>query len=382
MKTTFVILGNAVKNFHPAYFAMVMATGIISIAFYGMGYDGLARVLFYLNVASYSILLPALVARALFFWPSVVKDLKAPRRAWPFLTFIIGTNTIGAQFILFMHAAETAAWLWVLALVSWVFCIYFILFNIASRPEKSLEDTVDGATLLIVVSTESIALLGVTLLEVFEIQSGGAFFMIWALWAAGFILYCLVMPLVMYRMFCRKMERKDWHGPYWICMGAAAIVTLTGAEMVLHMPAIPLWRDVYGTTKALILVSWAIATWWIPYQIIMDVWKLTRIGISGSIPFWVRLFPWARLAFGRRGGSHFFEPPSWGRVFPMGMYAVCTLALAKATGFEFMAVVPHYWGWCALAIWALTFVGTLRSAAAWVAEAKLKTFSLRPDGAA
>jgi len=269
-----------------------------------------------------------------------------------------------------MHAAVPVTLLWALALVSWLFCIYFISFNIAARIDKSIENIVDGATLLIIVSTESIALLGVRLLEAFDIQSGGAFFMIWMFWAAGFALYFLIMPLVMYRMFFKRMEPKDWHGPYWVCMGAVAIITLTGAEMVLHMPSTALWQDVRGTTKALTLIAWAIATWWIPYQIIMDIWKFTRIGISGDLPLWIKIFPWARLAFGSKKGSHFFEPPSWGRVFPMGMYTTCTLDLAKATGFQFLEIVPHYWGWCALAIWALTFIGTLRAVFAGIIEAR------------
>jgi tellurite resistance protein TehA-like permease len=359
MKSNLEILKDATRNLHPAYFAMIMATGIVSIAFKAMGYERIAEGLFVLNIISYLLLLPLLAGRVLFFWPQVMADMKTPRRAWPFLTFSVGTNTVGAQLILFLHAVVPALLLWVLAAASWACCIYFILFNIVTRQEKSIADIVDGATLLIIVSTESIALLGVRLLEALSIQSGSMLFMVWMFWATGFALYFLIMPLVMHRMFFYPMEPKDWHGPYWVCMGAVAIITLTGAEMVLHIPDGPLWEDVHGTTKALTLVSWAIATWWIPYQIVMDVWKLTRVRISGAAPLWIRCFPWARLAFGRND-NHFFEPPSWGRVFPMGMYAACTLSLAKATGFRFLEVVPQYWGWCALAIWAMTFAGTMR----------------------
>jgi tellurite resistance protein TehA-like permease len=100
----------------------------------------------------------------------------------------------------------------------------------------------------------------------------------------------------------------------------------------------------------------------------MDIWKFSRVNFRNAPPFWVRLFPWARLAFGRTGAGHFFEAPSWGRVFPMGMYAACTLDLAKATGFVFMEIIPRYWGWAAFVIWLLTFIGTLRFIYAGIAN--------------
>jgi tellurite resistance protein TehA-like permease len=144
-------------------------------------------------------------------------------------------------------------------------------------------------------------------------------------------------------------------------MGAVAIITLTGAEILLHIPLAAPWEEMRAVTRILMLMAWVTATVWIPYLVIMDIRKFTRIGLPGAPPFWVRFFPWARLAFGRRGCSHFFEPSSWGRVFPMGMYTACTLDLTQATEFEFLKIIPSYWGWCALVIWGLTFTGALRT---------------------
>lgn len=359
MRAAAAILSNGIKDLHPAYFAVVMATGIISISFRALGFIGISESLFVLNLAFYLVLFVLLAARVLFFRPNVMADLRTPRRAWPFLTFVVGTNTLGAQLVLFRQAAGPAALLWVVALISWFLCVYFILFNLSTMMEKPVEEVVDGATLLVIVGTESVALLGVRLLDSLSIHAAPAYFAVWAFWASGFVLYLLLAPLVICRLFLRRLEPKDWTGPYWVCMGAAAIITLAGSELVLHMPAGPLWTGIRAATLTVTLFAWVIATWWIPYLLLMDVWKFTRIGIRAAAPRWIKLFPWARLAFG--GEHHFFEPPEWGRVFPMGMYTACALSLAKSTSFGFLNVIPASWGWLALLAWALTMAGTLRS---------------------
>lgn len=356
-----MILKNFIRDIHPAHFAMVMATGIISLALKAMGYEHIAAVLFILNMAVYVFLISLLTLQAFLFWPNVRTNLKTPRRACTFLTFVIGTNTLGTQLIAFLHAPVAAIGLWILAFAAWIFCLYFISLIPVVAKTRPIEEIIDGSTLLIAVSFESIALLGIRLLTACSIQNDTALFALWLFWIAGLASYFLIMPLVMYRLLFRPLKPADWGGPYWICMGAAAIITLTGSEIFLSLPMTASWGDIRAATGLLTFFTWMIATSCIPFLIVMDIWKHTKINLPGPPPLWIRFFPWARLGFGRRGKTHFFEPPSWGRVFPMGMYTACTLDLAAVTGLGLLQTIPHYWIWYALAIWALTLVGAIRA---------------------
>ena len=359
LKQFISIINNGIKDFHPAYFAMVMATGIVSIAFEAMACPNIAKVLFLLNLVFYSILCGILAARILLFRSSVMADLRIFPRAWLFLTFVVGTNTVGAQLIVFQQGIGLASLLWLLALIGWVICIYFILSDFIRIPKKHKRETVSGATLLIIVSTVSVAMLGIRLLDAAAMQTAYAYFVVWIFWVSGFILYLFVIPLIIHRLFFKTLDLRDWEASYWICMGAPAIITLTGSEFVIYMPAAAAWEDIREITLRIAIFAWIIGTSWIPYQLFMDIRQFINVNIARPAPLWIKTFPWSRLAFGKR--HYFYDPPSWSRVFPIGMYTACTLALAKATGSGSLGIIPQYWGWFALLIWSLTLVGTFRS---------------------
>ncbi len=56
-----------VAKLNPAYFALVMATGIVSIACHLLGMEGIARGLFWLNIVAFTILWALHIVRAIGF---------------------------------------------------------------------------------------------------------------------------------------------------------------------------------------------------------------------------------------------------------------------------------------------------------------------------
>jgi tellurite resistance protein TehA-like permease len=75
-------LREGLRGMYPGYFALVMATGIVSNAFFYLSHDGLSDVLFAITLVAFPILLACFVVRVLT-WPRAVwRDLVDPRLAW------------------------------------------------------------------------------------------------------------------------------------------------------------------------------------------------------------------------------------------------------------------------------------------------------------
>lgn len=82
---------------HPAYFALVMATGIVSIAAYVVGSRFVAGALLVLNSVLYCIVWALTIARFVLHRDRVVADVFSHNRSVGFFTTVAATNVLGSQ---------------------------------------------------------------------------------------------------------------------------------------------------------------------------------------------------------------------------------------------------------------------------------------------
>lgn len=353
-------LGGAIATLDHANFGFVMSTGIVSIAFLELGVDAVAWPLAAFNIGCHALLVALFGARVALFPGRVAADLRDPERHWGTLTFVVATNTVGAQVLLFFDAVGVATVLWVTAVVATPLLLYYLFVTeFIGAWEADVSERIDGAFLLVIVCMQSLAILGGLLADALPAYTDGIVLLSMSYFGSGYVLYFVVLTVVTYRLLDGAVRPEDWTGPYWITMGGAAITTLAGTTLEPRLASIPAWEPYAPVILGVTFLTWAIATWWVPLLLAVDVWKFLTGGVEGRPPGWVLLVPWSRLAFGRR--LHAYAPTAWGRVFPMGMYAACTLNLAGVGTFSLLAVVPAYWGWFVLVIWGLTFVGMGRA---------------------
>src|SRR5687768_17682033 len=83
--------GSGLRDMHPAYFAMAMATGIVSIACHLVGFRTLAVSLFWLNIAIYVGLWILTVLRLVRYPANVGADLNSHGRGVGFFTMVAAT---------------------------------------------------------------------------------------------------------------------------------------------------------------------------------------------------------------------------------------------------------------------------------------------------
>src|SRR5256714_12413096 len=110
---------SAAADLFPGYFALVMATGIISIACFLLEMKTIALVLLAINVVAYTILWLLLLVRLLFFFSRVKADINDHQRGPGFFTVVAGTCVLGSELLIVVDQYRIAAGLWFVGLLLW-----------------------------------------------------------------------------------------------------------------------------------------------------------------------------------------------------------------------------------------------------------------------
>jgi len=327
-----------VLRLDPGSFALVMATGIVSIDASQHGMPMLALVLLVLNATAYGVLVLLSLLRVLQARGEVFHDFTNPARGAGFLTFVAASCVLASQCLLVVHWPAWAFALTVIGALSWVSLLYLLLLAvITGRRKPGFRRSINGGWLVAVVSTQSLAVALILL-----VAHGGALpalgwmFAALCLYLVGAALYLILITLIFYRLLFLPLAATGFTPPYWINMGALAITTLAGALLVLHAPAQSPLGDLVPFVKGFTLFFWATATWWIPLLAILELWR-----------------------HGLRHVRLRYEVDDWDIVFPLGMYTVGTHALGQALDLDLLQPVSDIGVYISLLAWLLVAAGAL-----------------------
>lgn len=329
-------LFTGVQDLSPGYFAMVMATGIVSLACQLLGMPVIAQALFSFNVVAYGILCLLTLGRLICFPRRFFGDMVDHLRGPGFFTLVAGAAILGSQFVILGANVHVGVVFWYVTITLWAGLTYTIFTAFTIKEDKpTLDRGISGSWLLAVVATQSIAVLSAVLAarigQPYKLQLN---FIALSMWLWGGMLYIWMMSLIFYRYTFFRFSPSDLSPPYWINMGAMAISTLAGSLLIINAPDAPFLSSLLPFLKGFTVFYWATGTWWIPMLLILGVWRHVY-----------RRFPLK------------YDPLYWGAVFPLGMYAASTHEMSQAMGLDFLEFLPQIFVYAALLAWTAAFTG-------------------------
>ena len=324
------------QSLHPGNFAMVMATGILSIGFSTLDLNLLADALYYIAIFAWLVLVGLSLLRVLRHFQSVLIDLLNPRQVFSYFTLVAATDIIG----LLLHArAHTtlAIVCWGFAFLVWCALLYLSFSVLTFLTHEHNVNIVHGGWLISIVGTQSLVLLGARIAPDLGSYANYMMIEIHMLWGLGLAFYGIFVTLFCYRIFFLTLKPDQISPLLWVVMGAAAICANAGTSLLTSTPHLAFLAAQRPFIDGLSMMAWAWATWWIPMLLIFFIWK-----------HWVHKVP-----------LH-YEPVMWSFVFPLAMYAVVSARLGLAAEFRPLEGISKLMVWIAFVAWCLTLMGLLR----------------------
>ncbi|AQS72670.1 tellurite resistance/C4-dicarboxylate transporter family protein [Corynebacterium ammoniagenes] len=330
------VLSSALERLSPGYFALVMATGIVSVGLYLVGFMRLSTVLLWITAAAYVVLWGLYIWRAVRHRQAMRRDLRGPEMAFAYFTVVAGTGVLAVR-LLHSGYAGLAIPLVLFAAVLWFIFGYVLPWQVfMTRDGKPILSRTNGSWFIWAVASQSVAL-GLANAQPFLPGDGRWVGILTVLsWSVGVALYAGIAILVLLRVIHYGITAREFEPPYWVAMGALAIAVVAGTNIV-NMESTPMVEATRTLIEGTIVVFWSFCLWLIPMLVGAGVWR-----------HFIRKIPLA------------YTPTLWSMVFPIGMFSVASVTLGRVDSLPTVEALGEVAVWIAVAVWAIVFIAMLR----------------------
>lgn len=350
-------LRDTIRQFTPNWFAVTMGTGVLSLALNQFPADlpvlrPIAVGLWLLATGLFVLFSLLYAARWVLFFDEARRVVGHPVMSMFLGTIPMGLATIvngvlayGPSLIGAGTAVALATTLWWIDVALSLACGLIIPYFMFTRQCHSI-DRMSAVWLLPVVAAGVAAASGALLVP--HLPGAQGFFVLtlsYALWAYSVPLAMSILVVLFLRLALHKLPEREVGASAWLALGpigtgALGLLLLGGDAAALFdtnglvgVGGVAFGIGVVGGT-----VLWGYGAWWLALAVLKTV-RYLREGLPFNLGW-------------------------WGFTFPLGVYALATLALARTTHLAFFAVVG---GLCVVglaALWLLVAIRTVHGA--WV----------------
>jgi hypothetical protein len=320
----------------PAYFGMVMATGIVSIAAHLLGHPLVARALFALNLVAYAVLCLLYLLRALRHPQRFFGDLFDHLRGPGFFTSVAATSIVGSQFLLLTDDSRVAGGLWAAGGRAVGHADLHDLHGPHDQADQAVAGqghqrrlAAGGGRHAVDRGLSRAARRAWASPVRLELN-----FLALSMWLWGGMLYIWMMSLIFYRYTFFTLEPRR---------PVAALLDQHGRDGDLDAGGVAAHPQL--ARRAVPAVGAALPEG--VHGVLLGHRNLVDPDAAGA-GVWRHVYRRFPLRY---------DPLYWGAVFPLGMYAASTERMIEAMGIGFLDAVPRVFFPIAVAAWCAAFLG-------------------------
>jgi C4-dicarboxylate transporter/malic acid transport protein len=348
-------LRDLVRQFTPNWFTVTMGTGILALALNQLPLPvphahEAAEALWALNIVLFTLFSLLYAARWLLFFAEASRIFTHPVASMFFGAIPMGLATIINGVLVFAvpywgEAAVTIAQaLWWLDMAMAVTIGIAIPFAMFTRQDHSMEAMTAVWLLPIVAAEVTAASAGLLIPHVTDPQAALRILVLgYALWAFSVPLAMSVLVILLLRLALHKLPHKDMAVSGWLALGPIGTGALGLLLLGQDAPHVFAAAGMPGTGEIAAGIGiiggamlWGYGVWWLLLAVLT-----TRRYLRAGMPF--------NLGW-------------WGLTFPLGVYAVATLALARQTHLSVLADIGMALVCCLAILWVVVAARTLHGA--------------------
>lgn len=343
-----------IRQFTPNWFTATMGTGILALAINQFPYDlpgqhAIGRVLWFFNILLFTLFGTLYAARWMLFPAEARRIFGHSIMSMFFGAIPMGLATILNGFLAFgiplwgPAAVVIADALWWIDAAMAVACGVAVPFLMFTRQDHAI-DRMTAVWLLPVVAAEVNAASGGLLAPHLADADGFRMLMLsYALWAFSVPIAMSILVILALRLIVHKLPHKDMAASSFLALGpigTGALGLLLLGDAAPHafaaagLPGVGQVAAGLGVIGGAVL--WGYGLWWLALAVLMTL-RYLREGMPFNLGW-------------------------WGFTFPIGVYAVGTLALARATHIGALSAIGGVLTLCLAAFWAIVAARTLHGA--------------------
>jgi len=314
-----------IRQFTPNWFTATMGTGILALALnqFPFPVDGLksvAQALWFVNIAIFMLCAAMYAARWVFFFDGAKRIFQHSVMCMFFGAIPMGLATIINGFLAFgtQHwgdaAVQIASWLWWLDAAMALASAWLVPYLMFTRQDHSLQ-SMTAIWLLPIVAAEVAAASGGLLIGHLEpgAHATSILYVSYALWGTSVLPALGILVILFLRMVLHKLPKRDMAVSSWLSLGpigtgALGLLVLgeQAERLFANTPTAGLGMAAHGVGIVGAAILWGYGMWWLVLAVLITL-RYVREGLPFNMGWW---------AF----------------TFPIGVFSVATLTLARATG--------------------------------------------------